>query len=325
MMYQKHLDLINLIFDMQASLEGITYEEIQKKFNCSRRTAERIIESIAQSVFELEQLGNRPKRWRLSHAIPGPPVNAEQVNLLQTATKLFEENNMKAYAEQTAVLLTHLRASMSREALEQIEVDMDTLAKSEGFVAKPGPRENIDVSLIDELRTAVLTSNVISFNYQSQQDSKSKRRTVHPYGFLSGSRRYLVAKDPYSSPELFKYFRLVKISDLNLHPGMYFPREDDFSIASLTENNFGVYHERPSKVVWRFDPSVAEEVREWQFHHSQTVRTLANGRVEVSFYAGGTTEMAWHLVTWGDKVNVLKPPKLIRKLQEIRDSIQVPD
>ncbi len=325
LMYQKHIDLIDVIFEMQSNPDGVSYRFIMDKFGCSRRTAERMIESIGKSVFELEVLSLRPKRWRIGRTMPGPPVSAEQVALLQQAAELFERQGMRAQSAQTQLLLTYLRANMDHKRLEQIELDMDTLTKTEGFVSRPGPRENIDDDLIEELKAAILTCNVISFDYPTGNTGKSRRRTVYPYGFLTGSRRYLVAQDPYAGEEQFKYFRLVKISGLHLQSGVYFPRKPDFSIQTLIQDNFGVFHERPSQVVWQFDKSVADEVRDWQFHHSQQMRTLRDGRIEVAFFAGGTTEMAWHLASWGDKVKVVKPARLIAKMRQLRDSILVGD
>ncbi len=324
-MYEKHLDLLNLVYDMQASIHGVTYEHIQSKYKVSRRTAERMIHAISNSFFELELLSKRPKRWRLTRTIPTPPLNLEQVSILQSAASIFEERGMKPHAEHTHTLLQQLRANMDDQALRNVEADLDTLGKSDGFVAKPGPRENIDAKMLEQLRDAVLACRVISFDYISRQNKTHSRRTVEPYGFLSGTRRYLIGIDQYASDHDYKMFTLTRISNLNVHKRIYFERNDNFSIADLLKDSFGVFREKPYKVVWQFDKSVADEIRQWKFHRTQTMRTMNDGRVEVTFYAGGIDEMAWHLVTWGDKVKVRRPQRLIKRLQQARDAIRVPD
>jgi len=324
-MYEKHLDLLNLVYDMQASIHGVTYLQIQEKYQVSRRTAERMIHAISNSFFEIELLSKRPKRWRLSRTMATPPLNIEQVSVLQSAAKMFGEHSMTTHAEQTHMLLRQLRANMDERALQNVEVDMDTLGKSDGFVAKPGPREKIDEKMLEQLRNAVLACEVISFDYISRKNQTQSRRTVEPYGFLSGTRRYLIGIDQYASDSDYKMFVLTRISNLNVHDRTYFKRDENFSIADLLKDSFGIYREKPSQVVWRFDKSVADEVREWKFHHSQSMRTMRDGRVEVKFYAGGIDEMVWHLVTWGDKVQVKQPQRLVKRLAQMRNAIRVPE
>jgi predicted DNA-binding transcriptional regulator YafY len=48
----------------------------------------------------------------------------------------------------------------------------------------------------------------------------------------------------------------------------------------------------------------------WRFHANQVVEPQADGAVVVRFRASGMLELAWHLFTWGDKVQVLAPETL---------------
>ena len=99
----------------------------------------------------------------------------------------------------------------------------------------------------------------------------------------------------------------------------------DFSFQEFLGTSFGVFQERPYNILWRFDADVADAALEWRFHRSQQCRRMRDGRLEVSFRAGGINEMAWHLMTWGDKVEVVKPKILIDRLREFKDAIRVPD
>jgi predicted DNA-binding transcriptional regulator YafY len=63
-------------------------------------------------------------------------------------------------------------------------------------------------------------------------------------------------------------------------------------------------------VVWRFAPEAAEDAAEFVFHPSQAMERDADGSLIVRFTAGSDLEMAWHLYTWGDKVEVLEPARL---------------
>ena len=232
---------------------------------------------------------------------------------------------MPAYSLQTDNLIKMLRANMDSEAKRKVEQDSEILYESEGFVARPGPRENFNPELIRQLRFAILACQTISFEYTAKTDAEPRVRTVHPYGFLHGTRQYLVAFNPDEITGGFRTYTMAKITDLQVHERQFFERQEDFNFPDFLGTSFGVFQERPYNVVWRFDADVADIALEWKFHRSQECRRMRDGRLEVSFRAGGINEMAWHLITWEDKVEVIKPKKLIDRLREIKDTIRVPD
>ena len=323
-MYERYLQILNLVYDLQSSIDGITYDEIQEQYGVSRRTAERMIKAISDSFLDIEAVERRPNRWRLKRILPTPKLNREQLAVMQTASRMFQEKGMSTYAQQSDNLIRLLKANMNSGALVRIEADADALSESEGFIFKPGPHENIQPAIVERLRYAVLACQTVSFEYQSRNQSKPRMITVQPYGFLHGSRQYLVAFNPDDSVNDFRTYILAKIHDLQLHEDNYFERQDDFSYDEFLGECFGAYHERPYNVVWRFNSELTDVVLEWNFHRSQQSRVLRDGRVEISFRAGGLDEMAWHLITWGNQVEVVRPKKLIDRLQAIKESMPLP-
>jgi predicted DNA-binding transcriptional regulator YafY len=63
-------------------------------------------------------------------------------------------------------------------------------------------------------------------------------------------------------------------------------------------------------VTWRFSAEAAGLARTFVFHHSQSIEDEADGKLVVRFRAGGLLEMAWHLLSWGDQVEVIEPAAL---------------
>lgn len=53
-----------------------------------------------------------------------------------------------------------------------------------------------------------------------------------------------------------------------------------------------------------------EDALRWRFHPNQFVEQQADGAVIVRFRASGMLELAWHLFTWGDKLEVIEPQLL---------------
>jgi predicted DNA-binding transcriptional regulator YafY len=77
-----------------------------------------------------------------------------------------------------------------------------------------------------------------------------------------------------------------------------------------------VFQEDPVNVVWKFSPKAARDASEFLFHPSQTLEPQKDGSLLVRFRAGGLLEMSWHLFTWGDEVEIIKPTKLASMLRK---------
>jgi predicted DNA-binding transcriptional regulator YafY len=69
-------------------------------------------------------------------------------------------------------------------------------------------------------------------------------------------------------------------------------------------------------VVWKFTSKVGEDASEFLFHPHQETERLKDGSLVVRFRAGGLLEMAWHLFTWGNEVEIIKPKRLASMLRE---------
>ena len=96
-----------------------------------------------------------------------------------------------------------------------------------------------------------------------------------------------------------------------------FVRDPDFDLGTHAARAFGSFHSEAEygPVEWRFAPAAAAVARSFLFHPDQHMVDEADGSLTVRFTAGGWLEMAWHLYTWGDKVEVIAPPA-VRSLVE---------
>lgn len=132
-------------------------------------------------------------------------------------------------------------------------------------------------------------------------------REVAPYGLMFGRTNYLVAAEMGTTEP--KSWRLDRIRDLTLldYPA---PPPEDFSLSAFAGRSFGVFHGDAEDVVLRIKPHGAADALGWRFHSNQEVAEQPDGSVLVSFRASGMLELAWHLFTWADKVEILAPPRL---------------
>jgi predicted DNA-binding transcriptional regulator YafY len=139
---------------------------------------------------------------------------------------------------------------------------------------------------------------------------------VMPYGLLTGSRRYLVARPEGDPTGPIRTYRMDAIAGATLTV-RGFARPDGFDLQAFANRAFGLFQSDAEfgEVVWRFAPEAADQARGYLFHPGQTTQDLPDGSLMVRFVAAGHLEMAWHLYAWGDKVEVLQPERLRRLVE----------
>ncbi len=161
-----------------------------------------------------------------------------------------------------------------------------------------------------ELREAVLACHEVRLVYRRRDTGTLSYPILHPYGFLTGSRAYLVgfispSQGPGVPPLRDRQHRAAAPDRRELRA-----RRDLRPLSLRGPLLRRVLDKKVFDVLWRFSPAVAADARSFRFHPQQQVNTGNDGRVTVAFRASGLTEMAWHLFTWGEHVEILAPEAL---------------
>jgi predicted DNA-binding transcriptional regulator YafY len=318
--HEKAETLHRIALDMRGTAEGLTLDDIRTRYAnsekaLSRRTAERLRDAVDR-LFSIEHAnpGELPKRWRIrgTNAAALAHATAAELADLATATALLRRENMPAQARSVETVAAKLRAQMKAPMVARIEPDLEALTEAEGLAMRPGPRPKVDPQIVGALRQAILATRKVRLHYRYRGSGKRGFDTVHPYGFLYGSRHYLVAWSENPQARDIRNFSLSNIERVELLPKP-FTRKRGFSLQAYAERSFGVFQEKPFDVIWRFDKQVADEATEFLFHPTQKLQLQKDGSLIVRFRAGGALEMAWHLYTWGDRVRVIEPKDLLMR------------
>ena len=309
--YEKMYDLFDLALWMQETSEGLSLEDIEQKYNVSRRTAERMRDALLNYFPQMEEVatGERTKRWRITQRSLNSFISfsAEELAVFKTAIDNLKQSNLQEKADILTRIEIKLRNLLKPEQKNKIEVDADELMKSEGLVLHPGPRIELNKEILNTLRQAILSCHHIKMSYWTKYTGKTHTYTVIPYGFLYGQRdHYLVAKhsDGYDNGKAHN-FLLQKIKSVEILPDVFDSSEFDLNEYAL--ESFGAFHEEPFDVEWLFSADVAEEAKNFIFHPKQKLIKNPDGTLTVKFKAGGRREMDWFLYTLGDNVKVIKP------------------
>jgi predicted DNA-binding transcriptional regulator YafY len=310
MRYERVEDLLKLAVTMQGSAEGASLGDIMEEFGVSRRTAERMRDAVLRAFPQAEEAaaGDNYKRWRIP---PGTidrlmSVTAGELAELQQAARRLEREGLADQAATLSGLAGKVAALIPRKQRVRLEPDMELLLQTEGLAMRPGPRARIADGVLEALRRAILASERVWLHYRSGSTGEASRQPVEPYGLLYGNRPYLVAFNLNDWAMDYRLFRLSGVERVE-RTGESFERREDFSLQEYTARSFGMFQEEPVDVAWRFSPEAAPDARNYLFHPTQTMEDQPDGGLIVRFHAGGMREMAWHLYTWGDAVEVLEP------------------
>jgi predicted DNA-binding transcriptional regulator YafY len=102
---------------------------------------------------------------------------------------------------------------------------------------------------------------------------------------------------------------LITDSKFEIDPGLDLDR--------YRRESFGVIWEKPMNVTIRFSADQAPYVRERIWHPTQRIRELGDGRIDVTFCAGGAFEITRWVLGWGDSARVLRPVWLSHHVQQL--------
>jgi predicted DNA-binding transcriptional regulator YafY len=318
--YSPAIRLIELGLALSESRGGLTLDEMAEHLGVSRRTAERLRDTLDRVSGGLiaTPTDEGHKRWKLPsgrfNAFTTP--NLEELAELKLAAKRLRQEGSAPEAERLESLAMKLENVLPRSTLRRYEPDIHGLLEGTGVVVRPGPRAVIDPKIADALRQAMLSMHEVRLAYRRRDTGEASHPRVRPYGFLSGSRVYLVGFNPHHEVLDFRLYVLANITAVEVLD-CAFERDPSFDLQSFSARSFGAFWDGEMyEIEWRFKPEVALDARQFRFHPNQVLTDQPDGSVVVTFRASGLTEMVWHLFTWGAGVEIVRPQALKDRYRE---------
>jgi predicted DNA-binding transcriptional regulator YafY len=309
MRHEKAGLLLDLARHLASSAEGLTLDEMAQAVGVGRRTAERMRDALYDLFPTLEIIEDgASKRFRIAGGLDGifQSPTAEELLELNKAAASLHASGAAARANTLRTLERKVRAAMRSSSLRKIVPDLEALVRAETIAVQAGPRPFEDEAVIATLRHALMAMRAVRFAYLGGS-TPGASRTVAPYGLMFGRANYLVAAE--RGAEEPRNWRLDRLRDLEILDEAA-PPPEGFDLQDYANRSFGIYQDQIEEVVLRVMPHGAEDALGWRFHPSQITELQPDGSVLVTFQASGMLELAWHLFTWGDKVEVLAPATL---------------
>lgn len=309
MRYGNTIKILKLARALASTAEGLTLDEMCEAAGCGRRTVERMRDTIREVFPQLEEIPEHPtKRFRIPSGLDGfvQDPTAEELSALGMVVGQLRETGAIARAASLAELEKKIRAAMRQRHRRTTATDVEALLRAERIAVQPGPRPAEDPAMLMVLRRALLSMKTLRFVYHGGS-RPGATRDVAPFGIIFGRSNYLIGAD--AGTTLPKHWRLDRIENPECLDVTAMPPAD-FDLAAFANTPFAYFVGPQEDVVLRVLPHGMDDFRNYRFHPSQTVEECPDGGALVRFRASGMLELAWHLFSWGDKIEIVGPASL---------------
>jgi proteasome accessory factor B len=281
-------------------------------------------ETIYRDMRALEEAGYPivgDEQGRLSHPrllaearryAPHLRLSDSEIAALLWASKLAKTSSPFRSALASAGMKLRAMGTSTQAALA---AGIDSAFGEGGFSAKDyEPHKETVLRLVE----AIVRRKRCDLRYWSPANPSTKRYEFEPYRLLtvSGTLYCLGRVPPYENVTTLAVDRIqaLDMTDAN------FVVDPGFDADRYQRESFGVIWEKPMNVVIRFSADQAPYVRERVWHSTQRIRELRDGRMELSFRAGGAFEIARWVLGWGDAAEVIRPARLRVRVAQILEA-----
>lgn len=307
--------ILRIITALQSG-KRYTADDLGNMLGISRRTVFRDLQDMKKAGVPCHY-DTKIHHYSINPKLFMPPMNlsAQEALSLLLLVKAgchihlpFRNSTLRAALKIKANLPDKIKRYCSR-ALQNISVKAD-----------PPARVDLLNKIFVQLLKTILKKRVVNIRYYLPGQRKSTVTDLSPYCLRhSGHAWYVIGKSTHhKGVHTFKLNQIRELSVLD----KYFIKDNEFDINDYLGRAWSVMPEHMLyHVKLRFLPEVAHSVAEAQWHSTQMVTFEDDGSAIVEFRVDGLNEITWWIFGYGNKVQVLAPRILRKKIVELAQSV----
>lgn len=248
------------------------------------------------------------------NAFPSVQVTEGELLALLVAQRALEQYRGTPFHRQLEVAFGKLAGALKDRISFAPEAELSAVSfKNIGL-------GRADLEVFNQLSKSVLQLRELEFSYKKPGPGKPSRRRVRPYHLANRENLwYLIGYD--LERGAMRTFALPRISDVRTLDES-FERPADFSPEKFFAKALGVlggegnYH-----VIIRFSPTVADRVREREWHETQQMKDLPDGGLELRLDLGALAEVERWILGWGSQAEVIAPQELRQRIKTVAETL----
>lgn len=248
------------------------------------------------------------------NAFPTVQITEGEVFALLVAEKALQQYRGTSFEKPLISAIKKMEQSLPNT----VSVNLADIEQTISFRTRA--EQILNFEIFDSLAKATAQRRQIEMTYRKPGRRETEQRLVDPYHLANiNGEWYLFAYD--HARKDIRTFVPVRIQSVK-HTGKTFERPEKFSLEKRLRDSFGVHSgEGAYDVAIRFDPRVADLVREKKWHESQELRELKGGGVELRLKLSSLVEIERWVLGWGGDARVLKPRELIESVRQAAKKI----
>jgi predicted DNA-binding transcriptional regulator YafY len=303
--------LLNMLHYLNQNPDGVTPQQLARKFNVSARTVfrdRRHLEKLAGHIWIEDG------KWRIDPEAVLAPVKftlLEAMTIFIASRLLLGYSN--AYNPGVGSALLKLSSIVPVPLREQIRETITWMEKQKVDERFLRVLESLTRAWIDKKRVKIL--------YWTLGEEDPADRIIEPYFIQPAAQEhanYVIGYCLHTNE--VRTFKLERIRTVEvLKEGYKIPR--DFNPNEYLGSALGITVGGKTKTVkLRFAPEIARIAGETTWHTTQSVQKQLGGSSVVTMKVPLTVQLESFILGWGDKVEVLEPRELRQRIAHTAES-----
>jgi proteasome accessory factor B len=247
-------------------------------------------------------------------AFPTMQITEGELFALVVAEKALQQYRGTSFEKP---LLSAIK-KMEQALPDTISLNLADIEQTISFRTRAEPI--LDLKTFEVLAKAVAECKQLELAYRKPGQPRGELRVVDPYHLANINGEWFLFAYDHGRKDI-RTFVPARIQ--SAHPtGKSFERSQKFSLEERLRDSFGVHSgEGKYEVVIRFNPRVADYIREKKWHESQQLRGLKGGGVELRMKLSSLREIERWILGWGGDAVVLKPRELVVAVRQSATAI----
>jgi predicted DNA-binding transcriptional regulator YafY len=300
------------IHDLLSAGRYPNCSHVAREFEVSPKTIQRDVDFMRDQLLLPIEYDRERHGFAYTRAVAQFPlitVSEGELVALLVAQKAVEQYRGTSFEKPLHTAFQKLVSSLGDEA----SVSLQELSEAVSFHYAGVPHGQIKV--FESLAAAVMSNQLVEFDYFSLRARKPERRRAAPYHLACITNQwYLIARD--QNREDMRTFALTRIGSVRKLK-ISFERPADFSVSRMFSGSFAAFEAgETERVRVRFDAVAARLVSERQWHKSQRIYSLGQAGIELTMQVGIAPDLESWILGWGDHAEVIEPVALRKRIVE---------
>ncbi len=297
------IDRLTAILVQLQSKSRVPLEEIEDRFEVSRRTIFRDVKSLIEAGVPIG--GDAGAGYFIVEGYHLPPVvfNKEEAAAILVGAKFIKKNAGTQITKNFEEAMYKIKAVLKysdREFLENLEDSISVIGPPTATkMTTPDPH-------IEEIQVALAAQKRMRINYYSNYTEQNNERTVEPLGLVHYSGRWhliaycLLRED-------FRDFRTDRIQQLRILTESFNPKSHP-NFMEFVHGMVGGTDAKEAKI--RFTKRVSRFIQDQKYYYGFMEEVKSEDHVDMKFITPHYAFLAKWLLMYGDGVEVLAPNEL---------------